>query len=159
MGTAACYKQQLLREDPGISRTPAHGRLGDGRCHRGAREDELQQQFRDWWSSLDPDRMLRYLHERDELLLLRTKNTVTPATRRAARPRSCSSAFMPVRSRNAESPPLWSGKLYRSLVQFVRQHRRPLERPAGRRLKRLTNRAFPAVRRDASRGAKLAHGG
>ncbi len=62
-------EEQLLDEDPGIlersAKDPALERTIEER-----RVDERRQQVEAWWSSLGEDEMLRYLHERDELLLL-----------------------------------------------------------------------------------------
>ncbi len=64
-------EQQLLKEDPGVLAERAM--TGDPALERAIgerREDELRQQFRQWWHTLGADETLRYLHERDQLLLL-----------------------------------------------------------------------------------------
>lgn len=62
-------EQRLLKEDPGI----LEHRVDDPATRHAIeqrRADERRQQVEAWWSALGEDEMLKYLNERDELLLL-----------------------------------------------------------------------------------------
>jgi len=62
-------EQELLKEDPGILEHRVQDPAVEHTIEQ-RRAEERRQQLEAWWSSLGEDEMLRYLHERDELLLL-----------------------------------------------------------------------------------------
>ncbi len=62
-------EQELLKQDPGMLQHRAADPAVDHAIEQ-RRADDRRQQFEAWWSSLGEDEMLRYLNERDELLLL-----------------------------------------------------------------------------------------